>query len=381
MKQYGGTGYESGRYIHQLNDGNYMIAGYTASNNFDVPPGNGGHDGWLMKLDTSGTIIWSQTYGGTGADRIRHFVQTPDGGLLFSGSTTSNDMDCPGNHGGTDVWIGKTDSVGNLQWSHNFGGSLEDYSYHVADIGNNEYLVTGYSESSDGTLTNHYGDKDGWILKVDLAGNLLDQKNFGGSEADRLYKCHLTPQGNIVTAGFTQSNDYNLNGIYYGQSKAYWFMFLDVNLNVQFSYTTGGSGADLGKELVYDSASGSIVIMGDSNSNDGNVLNNHGNFDYWIVKLDLFTDTNEIPGSDDWHFVYQQGNENLLFSSPVDLNIELEITDMSGRNIYRNSQLKIKKGISTIPVPALNKLASGIYSINAFSKNTSRRQKVALLKN
>src|SRR5688572_5749623 len=129
MKQYGGTGYEGGRMIQQLPSGDYLVTGYTTSHNFDVTVNRGLHDGWLMKMDQDGNIIWSQTYGGSGEDRMRSFIGTPDGGFIFFGSSSSNDFQVSGNNGSYDYWIGKVDSLGNLQWNQLYGGSLDELAY------------------------------------------------------------------------------------------------------------------------------------------------------------------------------------------------------------------------------------------------------------
>jgi hypothetical protein len=378
MKQYGGTNFESGRYISQLSDGNYLVAGYSASSNNDLPQGNGGHDGWLMKIDTSGTIIWSKSYGGSSADRIRCFVPTIDGGFLFAGSSQSNNFDCTGNHGGTDVWIGKVDSIGDLQWSTLVGGSDEDYAYHVTSLMNGNFLVTGFTSSNDGDITGLHGNTDGLIIEVDNSGNIIQIKCFGGVYADRLYRCQQTATGEIVTAGYSKSHNGDLLGINGSSSKAFWVMSLDSNLQMNWGYCTGGSGADLGVELIYDNNDGSIVLIGDSDSNDGNVLGNHGGFDFWIVKLSLSTGLSNIEVPAEPAIWFNSENAQLMIQSESSFPGKISIWSESGKLLWKSASKLFQNGLNEIPLPLyltqMNRVL--LVELTAGSRTISRKMPV-----
>ena len=88
-------------------DDGFILAGYTASY------GAGGTDAWVMKLDSSGTIEWQKTYGGTSDDKAMDVLLTDDGGYLVSGETDSFGT-------GQNTWLIKLDSAGNPV--HSSGG-------------------------------------------------------------------------------------------------------------------------------------------------------------------------------------------------------------------------------------------------------------------
>ncbi len=380
MKQFGGTGYESGRYIMQSSDMNYVAGGYSSSKNFDLPAYHKGfHDGWLFKIDTSGALLWSKSYGGTSVDRIRHFVETPQSDFLFVGSSQSDDFDCTGNHGMSDYWVGKTNSNGDLLWSRQFGGSLEDWPYHVTITNNGSYLITGYSYSNDGDLSGNYGGCDAWLLLLDSAGNFISQKNFGGSYDDRLYKTYQKPNGNFITAGFTQSTDFHLTGVHTHQSKSYWIMELDSNLQILWGISTGGTAADMGKELFYDNNTGSITVYGDSNSSNGNVLGNHGGFDFWLLKLELFTSLpgNEFHTSPEVYYMQQDGN--LVIHSGQSFSADFRMYDMHGKMVSDLGRCFIEKGENKINSRLSGRLKSGCYVLKIQGNTFSHSVKLPVM--
>lgn len=288
LRTYGGNGGESSRFITEDPDGNYLIGAYTTSPGGDVASPNfrGYFDGWIFKTDSAGNILWSKTYGGTQQDRLRFLHPTADGGYVFGGSSTSNDFDCVGNHGDHDFWFGRIDSQGNLLWSRLYGGSGVDWAYHVSLAPDSTWLLSGFTESNDGDVVGYKGGtSDGWVIRVDNNGNLLQQKCLGGSGSDRLYRTLVLGNGEILVAGFAQSNDLDLSGANPGGTNSYWIASLDSTLQWHWSNCQGGSLGDFGKEIYFNESDGSITIMGDSNSPDGPGSTNHGEYDYMFIRM------------------------------------------------------------------------------------------------
>ena len=169
QKCFGGTSTEFNTSIIQTNDGGFVIVSATRSNDGDVSGNHGESDIWLAKLNSNGIIQWQKCYGGTAADWSNGFYQTSDQGFIIVGGTVSNDGDVNGNHGGWDWWAIKTDSIGNLQWQKCFGGSLDEEAYSVTETPERGYIITGYSYSNDGDVTNHHGSTsytDCWVVKL-----------------------------------------------------------------------------------------------------------------------------------------------------------------------------------------------------------------------
>lgn len=119
QKSLGGTDHDSGYSVKETSDGGYIVAGEARSNDGDVS----GHHGflgdyWIAKLDASGNITWQKCYGGTDGDVATDILETSDGGFIIAGYAFSNDFDVVGNHGNSDFWIIKLSNVGNVQWKN-----------------------------------------------------------------------------------------------------------------------------------------------------------------------------------------------------------------------------------------------------------------------
>jgi gliding motility-associated-like protein len=84
----------------------------------------------------------------------------------MSGVSNTLDGDVHGMHGNGDIWVVAIDDSGNLTWSQCYGGSFLEYSYSLQETRDGGLIITGYSESSDGDVTDHIGNSDFWTVKL-----------------------------------------------------------------------------------------------------------------------------------------------------------------------------------------------------------------------
>ena len=153
-KSYGGGGEEQAYAVRQTDDGGFIVAGYTLSF------GAGGVDGWVLKLDSAGSVEWEKAFGGPSEDLFYSLDKTGDGGFILAGPTDSLGA------GGKDVLLLKLDARGDVEWRKTYGGEGEEQAYSVRRSGDGGFIAGGFSASFGA------GDDDAWVLKVDAEGNI-----------------------------------------------------------------------------------------------------------------------------------------------------------------------------------------------------------------
>ena len=252
-KTYGGAGNDVAHSVIETGDGGYTIAGYTESF------GAGGADFWLIKTDSTGVVEWSQTYGGTDNDYVYSIVETIEGGYALAGATWSFGA------GGADLWLIKTDSLGNIEWDKTHGGTGDDNSQCIVQTGDGGYAIVGYTESYGA------GWRDVWLVKTDSAGLMLWNKTYGGAHEEMGRSLVETWDGGYAIAGFTIS--------YGAGNKDFWLIKTDASGIVEWDETYGGTGEDQAFSLVRTADSGH-ALAGYTASKGA------GGWDFWLVKTD-----------------------------------------------------------------------------------------------
>ncbi|PWL29424.1 MAG: hypothetical protein DCO96_06580 [Fluviicola sp. XM-24bin1] len=283
QKSYGGLGNnDDSRSISNTSDGGFIICGRSDSNDGDVTFNNGGQDIWVIKLDANGIISWEKSLGGSGDDIGESIIQTNDGGYIVAGYTNSNDGDVSNNNGGQDFWIVKLDDLGNITWEKSLGGTSGDRAYCIRQTNDGGYIVAGYSLSNDGDVTTNNGGQDFWIVKLDDLGNITWEKSLGGTSLDEAYSIEQTSDDGYIVTGVSTSYTTGNNGI-----QDFRIVKLNSVGTIDWQTSVGGTNMDVARSIKQTS-DGGFIVAGYSQSNDGNLSLNNGNFDYWIVKLDPF---------------------------------------------------------------------------------------------
>ncbi|GAA4751990.1 T9SS C-terminal target domain-containing protein [Flavisolibacter ginsenosidimutans] len=162
-KAFGGSNADQINSIVQNIDNSYTFAGFTRSNDFDVFGNHGGEDAWVVNIDKEGKILWRKVLGGSGDDLADFITSTQDGGYVLAGFTSSNNGDVSGNHGSEDAWMIKLDQGGSKQWQRTLGGSGNDIARVVMQRANGSFVMVGSSGSNDGDVNAAGG---AWIVTI-----------------------------------------------------------------------------------------------------------------------------------------------------------------------------------------------------------------------
>ncbi|MFN0275407.1 MAG: MopE-related protein [Chitinophagales bacterium] len=277
----GGSSWDIAYTVVQAPDSGFIVGGDRGTSNGDWS--ECGFERWvfLVKLDSTGNIVWKKCYGGSeGGEAIYSIKATTYGGYIFTANTWSNDGDVSGNHGNSDYWVVKIDEEGNIEWQKCYGGTDTEYPSEIIQTADGGYAVTGYSRSNDGDVSGYHGGQDFWVVKIDSAGNLEWQKCLGGSDVDEGEAIAQTPDGGYICTGFTNSDDGDVSDfpVYWD----YWIVKLDSEGDILWEKNFGGSNSDDSYSNLVD---GSVLMAGTTNSDDGDVTDSYAG-DAWTVKVD-----------------------------------------------------------------------------------------------
>lgn len=232
-------------------------------------------------------IVWKKAYGGNGNDYGYSIIKTPDGGSLLSGRTTSNNGDITSIHGGIDMWVVKLNGAGAIEWQKTYGGNADEYSVAAAATPDGGYVLTGFTLSNNnGDVGANHGNTDFWVVKINATGTILWQKTLGGDNDDRPLAVTITTEGRIGVAGFTNSINNGDVGQNHG-SQDMWVMLLDNgNGNFLWKKTFGGNHDDEATALA-PAPDGGLYVGGTTfSNNNGDIGPTKGSSDFYVLHLD-----------------------------------------------------------------------------------------------
>jgi len=295
QKCYGGSDRDDIHDIQQTPDSGCIVVGETSSADGDVVGQHSCHgcdpDFWILKLDPLGSIQWQRCLGGIFTEfPSGGITQTTDGGYVAAGvAHSSNSGDVSGCHGLFDYWVVKLDSAGNLLWQRCLGGSDNDGAGDVMSTSDGGCLVFGEASSLDGNVSNNYGSWDGWLVKLDSLGNIVWDRNYGGSDNDSGRSLAQYNDSTIYLLSHSQSNDGDVSGNH-GMGD-FWLTKTDIQGNLLWQKCFGGSNIDV-PTSIFVINDYEFIMTGYSKSSDGDLTFNHGGNcggficdDAWVVKI------------------------------------------------------------------------------------------------
>ncbi|MBI5471107.1 MAG: T9SS type A sorting domain-containing protein [Ignavibacteriae bacterium] len=358
---FGGAQDDEAYAVQQTRDGGFIVAGATSSF------GAGSRDVWLLKTNGAGSEVWRKTLGGFGSDGARSVQQTPDGGYIITGWTYSHGPGAVGN-----VWLVKTDSLGNAVWNKFFGGNDVDRGLCVEQTRDGGFVLTGYTSSSGAGLD------DLLLIKTDSAGNAQWTKTFGGTGRDYGNSVQQTSDGGYIVAGYTLSFGSGGDDV--------WLIKTDLSGNQTWGATYGGSASDVGYSVKQTSDGGYIVT--------GHTLSyGAGVHDVWLIKIAPGPTSTREPNDVASEIRLEQNYPN-PFNPRTTIKFQLrevrsrrsevshvvlKIFDVLGRDVATLVNEELKAG-SYERVFDASVLASGVYMYQLRAGNVIRTRKLVVLR-
>jgi hypothetical protein len=165
-KLYSGTGFDKGEDVLALPDSTYLVAG--SSGSWDANA-----QGFLMKIDSVGTYLWSQAYGAQESEEVKRVFLRPGLGYYLAGISNSWSA------GAFDPMLIYTDLTGAQNWIKTYpmdGWQRIHDGVQTLDTG---FVLVGEHQASTGAEANVL------LLRLDKNGDTLWTQNFGTTGPDR----------------------------------------------------------------------------------------------------------------------------------------------------------------------------------------------------
>ncbi|MBW2122122.1 MAG: choice-of-anchor D domain-containing protein, partial [Deltaproteobacteria bacterium] len=268
-KTYGGSQHDQAYSIHQTTDGGYIVAGQTLS--FGA---SGSSDVWVLKLDQEGEIVWQKTYGDIYYDMAYSVEETFDesgspNGYVVAGQRGSS----PEEGTGVDLWVLRLDLDGNVVWQKTYGGENTDEAFSIQQTTDGGYMVGG--------LTFSFGAErsDSWVLKLDSDGQIVWQRTFGGARDDYASCVRETFDSTGASDGYVVAGETNSFG---PGAEGVWVIKLNPDGTVAWQKSYGGDNYEYARSIRQTTDGGYIVAGGTTTFGAGGPPES----DFWVLKLD-----------------------------------------------------------------------------------------------
>jgi len=192
-KTFGGNQLDIGESVQQTADSGYIIVGYTLSY------GAGG-DVYIIKTDINGDTIWTKIYGDVFTNYGRSVQQTTDSGYIITGYTDPY-------WGTTYAFLIKTDVNGDTIWTKNYhnGMGIGSFVQQTTDGG---YIIAGYNWRYG------FNSYDVFLIKTNAIGDTIWTKTIGGAADDGSYSIQQTNDEGYIVTGWTKSYGAGKHDVY-----------------------------------------------------------------------------------------------------------------------------------------------------------------------
>lgn len=174
-----------------------------------------------------------------------------------------------------------------IQWQKCYGGNQGEVPSSIGLTFDHGYIVAGYtSTNNNGDVSGHHpggiNNDDFWVVRLDDTGKILWEKCLGSSDYDEAYSVQQTTDSGFIVAGYNKFSDGDVTGNH--GDFDYWIVKLNKWGTIVWQKSFGGSGVDEAFSLK-QTTDGGYIVAGTTNSTDGNITQSHGQFDMWVIKL------------------------------------------------------------------------------------------------
>lgn len=376
-------------------DGGFILGAMASESGGCVSNHFGYEDAWISKFDEIGEIEWDLTVGSSDFEAINAIIPTPDGGYIAAMNGYSNDstgnMACNSLNYSSDAIVCKISSQGMIEWQHCYGGSQKDLLFSIVPAADG-YVVAGLTFSYDGDLEDagNHGSSDWadcWVFKIDLVGNIIWSKCYGGSEGEGAFSIKQAPDGNFLVFCESTSKDGDVigNNTYNQYETSIWIFKITPSGQMLWQQSIGGISSEHLKGITqFETNRYAISAMMDfSPSFDVNCSNfiPETGYNFWQFVVTDLTDstvvnTVNVSKYEDFKVYPNPASNHLTFSKSENqsqTSCMIQIFDINGK-IVLSQQFLFSNG--TIDVSFL---PGGVYILRYVANKEVILKKILIL--
>jgi len=371
QKCIGGSNPDQGLSLAETPDNGFLIGGLSSSTNGDLATaGNHGQsDYWVVKTNSTGNLEWSKCFGGSQQETCNSVCTTSDGGYLIFGQTNSDDGDVIGKVGGienSDLLVLKLNSTGGIIWTRCIGGTGHEFGSGIIEENDGNIILTAYSTSTENEFEGNHGGVSGYdafVIKLDMDGNTIWSKPLGGYEDDLIFsKALQNSDPTYLIPCQSGSDDEFVSGAHFGWD--FWIVELNLEGDIIWEYCYGGSFQEGPQSCALDNL-GRPTIAGYTRSSDGDVTGYKGDNvanDIWVIQLehtalkqdDFLQAVNISPRVSPNPFMTEL---HITFDEDSSIQKQIFIYDLQGQLVYCDELINNNSTIGVTKIPV------GIYHI------------------
>ena len=258
----------------------------------------GGSDNvYVAKYNSSGALFWVRSAGGTLYDEGSDIAVDASGNVyitgIYSGTATFASGVSLTAEESNDVFVAKYNSSGTLQWVRSAGGTSDDRGNGIAvDVSGNVYITGNYSRTATfafGVSLTVEGISDVFVAKYNSSGTLQWVRSAGGTNNDYGRGIAVDVLGNVYAMGTYQGTATFASGVSLTaqESNDVYVAKYNSSGTLQWVRSAGGTSDDKGRGIAVD-ASGNVYItgyyFGTATFASGVSLTAQGSYDVYVAK-------------------------------------------------------------------------------------------------
>ncbi|MFW9845726.1 MAG: hypothetical protein ACFFD6_03175, partial [Candidatus Thorarchaeota archaeon] len=225
-----------------------------------IPQAPPGTNLFLAKTDTNGNLEWSHSFGGPERDVGHTVIECYEGGFAVAGSTHAY------GEGSSDMWLLRTNSTGHPIWNQSYGGSGWDECFDLVECDDGGFAITGETHSFGN------GGTDVILVKTNILGDEVWKTTFGGPEDEWGSSIAMCSDGGYAISATTHS--------FGAGSSDMWLIRIDRHGQLIWNRTYGGGYEDAANSVIL-CRNGGFLLVGKTQATDsdpGTLI---------LVRLDL----------------------------------------------------------------------------------------------